>query len=119
MLHGVEDTARWTTAKISAMRELSALTVQHVKQSAPKIYTRVRVDLIFDLPYCRIQHVVDKDIAGRQAASRYLKQLVEIGVSREVPLGREKLFIHPKLMQLLTRDQNAVVACTQAKRSGH
>lgn len=24
--------------------------------------------------------------------------------------GREKLFIHPKLMQLLTRDDNAVVA---------
>lgn len=119
MLRGVEDTARWTTAKISTIRELAALTVQHVKQSAPKIYTRELVDLIFDLPYCRIQHVVDKDIAGRQAALRYLRQLVEIGVSREVALGREKLFIHPKLMQLLTRDENAVVACTQAKRSGH
>lgn len=110
MLRGVEDTALWTTAKISAIRELSALTVQHVKQSAPKIYTRELVDLIFDLPYCRIQNVVDKGIAGRQAASRYLKQLVEIGVLREMTLGREKLFIHPKLMQLLTRDDNAVVA---------
>lgn len=110
MLRGVEDTALWTTAKISAIRELSALTVQHVKQSAPKIYTRELVDLIFDLPYCRIQNVVDKEIAGRQAASRYLKQFVEIGVLREMTLGREKLFIHPKLMQLLTRDDNAVVA---------
>jgi len=108
MLRGVEDTALWTTAKISAIRELSKLTVQHVKQNAPKIYTRELVDLIFDLPYCRIQNVVDKNIAGRQAASRYLKQLVEIGVLREVTLGREKLFIHPKLMQLLTRDDNAV-----------
>jgi len=110
MLRGVEDTALWTTAKISAIRELSWLTVQYVKQGAPKIYTRELVDLIFDLPYCRIQNVVDKGIAGRQAASRYLKQLVEIGVLREVTLGREKLFIHPKLMQLLTRDDNAVVA---------
>lgn len=110
MLRGVEDTAVWTTAKISAIRELSGLTVKHVKQSAPKIYTRELVDLIFDLPYCRIQNVVDKEIAGRQAASRYLKQLVEIGVLREVTLGREKLFIHPKLMQLLTRDDNAVMA---------
>lgn len=25
-------------------------------------------------------------------------------------LGREKLFIHPKLMQLFTHDDNAVVA---------
>lgn len=110
LLRGVEDTARWTTAKISAIRELSALTIWHVRQAAPKIYSRELVDLIFDLPYCRIQNVVEKEIAGRQAASRYLKQLVDIGVLQEVTLGREKLFIHPKLMTLLTRDDNTVAA---------
>lgn len=110
LLRGVEDTARWTTAKIAAIRSLSALTIVHVKQAAPKIYSRELVDLIFDLPYCRIQNVVDKEIAGRQAASRYLKQLVDIGVLQEVTVGREKIFIHPKLMQLLTHDDNAVVA---------
>ena len=108
VLHGVEDTARWTIGKISAIRNLAELTVIHVKQSAPKIYSRELVDLIFDLPCCRIQNLVEKDIAGRQAASRYLKQLVEIGVLEERAVGREKLFIHPKLMHLLTRDDNAV-----------
>ena len=108
LLQGVEDTARWTTAKIAAIRELSSLTAAHVKQAAPKIYTRELVDLIFDLPYCRIQNLVEKNIAGRQAASRYLKQLVEIGVLEERAVGREKLFIHPKLLKLLTRDDNTV-----------
>lgn len=110
LLRGVEDTARWTTAKIAAIRELSALTIRYVRQAAPKIYSRELVDLIFDLPYCRIQNVVDREIAGRQAASRHLKQLAEIGVLREVAVGREKLFIHPKLMQLLTRDDNGVLS---------
>ncbi len=108
LLQAVEDTARWTTAKIAAIRELSSLTAAHVKQAAPKIYTRELVDLIFDLPYCRIQNLVEKNIAGRQAASRYLKQLVEIGVLEERAVGREKLFIHPKLLKLLTRDDNTV-----------
>jgi Fic family protein len=108
MLQGIEDTACWTTAKISAIRALAALTVDYAKQAAPKIYSRELVDLIFDLPYCRIQNLVDKDIAGRQAASRYLKQLVDIGVLQERTVGREKLFIHPKLMNLLTRDDNTV-----------
>lgn len=110
LLKGVEETARWTTAKISAIRTLSTLTIAHVKQAAPKIYTRELVDLIFDLPYCRIQNFVDRDIAGRQAASRYLKRLVEIGVLEEKTIGRDKLFIHPKLMRLLTRDDNNVAA---------
>jgi Fic family protein len=110
VLRGVEETARWTIAKIAAIRALSALTVAHVRQAAPKIYSRELVDLIFDLPYCRIQNVVDANLGGRQAASRYLKQLVSIGALEEITLGREKLFIHPKLMQLLTKDDNTVTA---------
>jgi Fic family protein len=108
VLRGVEETARWTTAKIAAIRQLSALTVTHVKQAAPKIYSRELVDLIFDLPYCRIQNLVEAQLTGRQAASRYLKQLVEIGVLTEITAGREKLFIHPKLMKLLTTDDNTL-----------
>lgn len=34
------------------------------------------------------------------------KELVAIGVLQEVQVGKEKLFIHPKLMQLLIRDSN-------------
>jgi Fic family protein len=110
VLRGVEETARWTTAKIAAIRQLSSLTITHVKQAAQKIYSRELVDLIFDLPYCRIQNLVEAKLTGRQAASRYLKQLVEIGVLTEVNVGREKLFIHPKLMKLLTTDDNTVAA---------
>lgn len=45
-------------------------------------------------------------LAECQAASRYLHDLADIGVLREMPSGKEKLFIHPKLMQLLSRDSN-------------
>lgn len=106
MLEAVEETARWTTAKIAAIRALSEHTSNHVRLRAPKIYSRELVDVIFEQPYCRIANLVEKDIAQRQAASRYLKDLVELGVLREIKVGKEKLFIHPKLMQLLTRDGN-------------
>lgn len=106
MLQAVEETARWTTAKIAAIRNLSEITATHVKTRVPKIYSRELVDVIFEQPYCRIGNLVDKQVAQRQAASRYLKELVAIGVLREVQVGKEKLFIHPKLMQLLIRDGN-------------
>ncbi len=106
VLRAVENTATWTTAKIEAIRLLSIHTIDHVRRAAPKIYSRELVDLIFEQPYCRIQNVSDAGIAARQAASRYLKQLVEAGVLREMAFGREKLFIHPKLMNLLTRESN-------------
>jgi hypothetical protein len=34
----------------------------------------------------------------------YRKQLAEIGALTEIAFGREKLFIHPKLMNLLTQE---------------
>jgi Fic family protein len=109
VLRGVEETAKWTTAKIEAIRLLSAHTAEYVRAKRPKIYSRELVELIFELPYCRIQNLVSIQIAERRAASRYLKHLVEIGVLEERAAGREKLFIHPKLMQLLTREDNRFV----------
>jgi Fic family protein len=103
MLRAVEDTATWTTRKIGAIRRLVSDTVAYVRDKLPKIYSRELVDLIFEQPYCRIANLVDANIVGRQAASRYLKALESIGVLREQAFGREKLFVHPKLMNLLTR----------------
>ncbi|MGE0875408.1 MAG: protein adenylyltransferase Fic [Burkholderiales bacterium] len=110
ILKGVEETAIWTTAKIGAVRKLSADTTEYVRRKLPKIYSRELVDVIFEQPYCRIANLVDAGIAGRQAASRYLKALVAAGVLEERTLGKEKLFVHPKLMTLLTRDGNTFKA---------
>ena len=109
LLKGVEQTANWTTAKIGAIRLLSAQTADFVRTRLPKIYSYELVTLIFEQPYCRIANLIDAKIAGRQAASRYLKQLVEIGVLEEKTVGRDKLFVHPKLLRLLTNDSNKFV----------
>jgi Fic family protein len=107
MLRGVEETARWTTAKIAAIRALQDHTTTYVKRALPKIYSHELVELIFELPYCRIGNVIDRGIAKRQTASVYLKQLVSIGVLTEQAVSKEKLFIQPRLMELLTQDRNS------------
>jgi len=109
MLKAVEETSRWTTGKIGGIRGLAEHTTAHVRQALPKIYSRELVDVIFEQPYCRISDLMTKGVAQRQAASRYLKELVGIGVLQEMAVGKEKLFIHPKLMQLLSRDGNQFV----------
>jgi Fic family protein len=106
MLKAVEETANWTTSKIGAIRLLAAQTSEFIRKKLPKIYSYELVTVIFEQPYCRISNLMDAKIAGRQAVSRYLKQLVEIGVLEEKPVGRDKLFVHPKLLKLLTLDRN-------------
>lgn len=108
MLKGVEQVSSWTCKKIAAMRELITQTEQHVKQQLPKLYSFELVQTLFEQPYCRISNLVDKDIAKRQTASNYLKQLVEIGVLQEKSAGNEKLFLNPRLLHLMTSDSNEI-----------
>ena len=106
LLQGVEETAAWTTAKIGAIRSLFACTAEHARHRAPKIYSHELLNLIFERPYCRISDLEQAGIAKRQTGSRYLKGLIDIGVLEEKPFGRDKLFVHPKLLRLLTHDSN-------------
>ncbi|NOQ87519.1 MAG: Fic family protein [Gammaproteobacteria bacterium] len=106
MLKAVELTAIWTTKKIDAVIKLMDHTTEHIKTNLPKIYSHELVQAIFEQPYCRISNLVENNIAKRQTASVYLKQLVNIGVLNEIQAGKEKLFVHPKLIQLMTEDNN-------------
>ena len=81
-----------------------------MRETLPKIYNRELINVVFEQLYCRISNVVEAEIAGRQAASRYLKALVSIGMLREQAFGREKLFVNVKLLDLLTRDEDGVAA---------
>lgn len=106
ILNGVTETAQWTTQKIAAIRTLIEETSQYIQVELPKIYSYELVQIIFEQPYCRINNLVERDIAKRQTASVYLKQLADIGVLEEMQSGKEKLFFHPKLMRLMTQDNN-------------
>ena len=122
MLRAVEDTAAWTTAKIGAVRTLASATAEYVRAKLPKIYSRELVDVIFEQPYCRIANLVQARIAARQAAARYLKALVSIGVLAEQAFGKEKLFVHPKLDELAHARQQCVRSISRLKafpRSAH
>jgi Fic family protein len=101
MLEAARDTATWTLEKITAIRQLADATAERVRADLPKIYSRELVDLLFVQPFCRIEHLVDAGIAKRQTASRYLKQLAQLGVVEERKSGREKFFVNPALLDVL------------------
>lgn len=105
MLGAVAETARWTTARIHAIGRLMRETAEYVRAEVRGAYSRELVELIFVQPYCRIRNLVEAGIAERQTAAVYLKQLAGADVLREVRAGREKLFINPRLMRLLTAER--------------
>jgi Fic family protein len=100
VLTAVEETSGWTTQKVRAIRALMDETVAYVRATAPKLPHAV-VEQIFTYPYCRIANLVEQAIAGREAASKYLRELVRLGVLEEEKVGRDKIFLHRKYIDVL------------------
>jgi Fic family protein len=79
-----------------------AETLQHARGHLPKTtYSKELIELLFVQPYTRIDHLVRKDIAERRTASKYLKQLVDIGVLEPFRMWRQTIYINRKLMDML------------------
>ena len=102
MLSAIEETASWTCEKIKAIRDLLEETAIFCREHLPaSVYSRELIDLIFVQPYCKIAFLVDAGIAERKTASVYLQKLEGIGVLTSAQLGREKVYMNPKLIGLL------------------
>jgi Fic family protein len=103
MLSAVRETSAGTYQRILAIRKLLEETTALCRENLPrKIYSKELVEMIFVQPYSKISFVVDAGIAKRQTAAEYLQHLEEIGVLESRKVGREKVFIHPALLKLLS-----------------
>jgi Fic family protein len=103
MLDAVRDTAAWTTDVIYAVRALIEETAATIREKAPKIYSRELAEIIFVQPYCRIANLVAADIAKRQTAAVYLGALADLGLLEERKVGREKIFVNRRFIDILSR----------------
>lgn len=101
ILQAIESTAIETRRRIEGIHDAMNETKMILQQHAPKLYRHELVELIFSQPYTRISFLEDRGLARRQTASRYLKQLEELGLLEPIRLWRETLYLNVRLMRLL------------------
>ena len=101
ILNAIETTARQTRERIYKIRDLMHETIEIAGKKAGTAYSKEFVELIFELPYCKIRFLEEKGIAKRQTASVYLKKLEEIGILESLQSGREVYYLNKKLLALL------------------
>lgn len=103
ILKGIEITARETIKKIELIKREMDRTIDYVRENASKIYSKELVETLFVNPYCKVEFIVASIGVERKAASRYLHQLVEIGVLEMQKVGKENIFINRVLMGILKK----------------
>lgn len=103
VLEGIETTATYTEEKIFKIRQLLDETIKQAKAKLPKrVYSKELIELLFAQPYSTIKQIVDADIAKRQTAAEYLKELEKIGILKSKKVGTTNLYLNIKLYELLS-----------------
>jgi Fic family protein len=103
MLEGVIQTSYETICLIEKIKVLMDTTKRRLREEIPKIYSKDLLEILFKHPYTKIEFLVNELHISRQTASTYLKKIEEMGLLKEMKLGRSKYFINLALFELLRK----------------
>ena len=103
MLKAIEETSRYTLDKVLTIIELFNDTKEKMQGEAPEIYSFELLETLFTQVYCKYAFLVEKEIASRNTASKYLNRLVEIGILEKEKVGNEFIFKNKGLYEIIKK----------------
>lgn len=101
MLEGVEQTARQTTRLIQEMKDLMQHHKHKMRDELPKIYSQDLLNNLFRHPYTKIDFVMQELQVHRNTATKYLEELVRIGLLAKHKIAKDNFYLNSALFDLL------------------
>lgn len=101
MLDGAEQTAKQTTSLTVQIKAQMLTVKQRLRDELPKIYSQDLVNNLFRHPYAKIEFLISELMIHRNTATKYLEELVRIGLLTKPKLGKDNYYINLPLFDLL------------------
>ena len=102
MLKALQITSQDTLATIKSMMSLMQKHKHVIKTQLPKLYSHELINNLFIHPYTKVEFLVNELNIHRNTASKYLNQLVDIGVLTKHKLGKDNYYLNTELFNLFT-----------------
>lgn len=101
MLDMIEETSNRGLERLNKITKVIDKTAEEIKAKLPKIYSKDLVEILFRLPYTKRQHLIDENIGNPKTVGNYLKTLEENGFLKSIKVGKEKLYLNERLLNVL------------------
>lgn len=108
ILDGIEITSKETTKLIERINNSLIQTSEIVRKKSKQRIPKEVVELIYEQPYCKTEFIVNKEIAQRKAAERYLKELVILNILEPEKVGKEVIYKNIELYKILTTKRGSI-----------
>jgi len=105
MLDMIEETAKKELKRLNKITVAMEETATEIKKKLPKVYSKELIEILFRLPYTKRQHLIDENIGNLKTVGNYLIALEENGFLKSEKVGKEKLYLNPKLLKVLEDKQ--------------
>ena len=102
ILEGVEQTSRHTIDIIKGIKELMLIQKNNIRNKLPNIYNQSLLNNIFMHPYTKIDFMMKDLNISRNTTTKYLEELINIGVLQKEKYGRDNYYVNTELYNLLS-----------------
>lgn len=101
MLDMIEETSNKGLNRLNKITSVMEKTANEIKMKLPKVYSKDLIEILFRLPYTKRQHLIDEKIGNLKTVGNYLIALEENGFLKSEKVGKEKLYLNKKLLEIL------------------
>jgi Fic family protein len=102
MLKALQITSQDTLKTIKGLIALMQAYKRTIKEKLPKIYSHELINNLFTHPYTKVEFLTNDLGIHRNTASKYLNQLVDIGLLTKHKLGKDNYYLNSDLYDLLS-----------------
>jgi Fic family protein len=106
MLDMVEQTALKGRSQIVEIEKLMEHMNAEVQEKLPRLYSKNLIEVLFRLPYTKRSQLQKAGLGNLKTVGSYLKALEDNGFLRSEQVGKEKLYLNYKLLEILKRTNN-------------
>ena len=99
----VEQTAKKGREQIAEIEKVMNKMGAQIQKKLPKVYSKDLLEILFRLPYTKRNFLEEAGLGNLKTVGNYLKELEEAGFLKSEQVGKEKLYLNYKLMEVLKK----------------
>jgi Fic family protein len=103
MLDMIEQTAKKGRAQIAEIEKVMTKMGAEIQKKLPKVYSKDLLEILFRLPYSKRNFLADAGLGNLKTVGNYLNELEDGGFLKSEQVGKEKLYLNFKLMEVLNK----------------
>tara|TARA_R100000935_G_C2797796_1_gene148992 strand:- start:774 stop:1088 length:315 start_codon:yes stop_codon:yes gene_type:complete len=103
MLEMIFFTANKGLDLLNQVNGLMLIFTDEVKERLPKVYSKDLIEILFKLPYTKRQYLIDAGLGTPKTVGNYLNELEAEGFLTSERVGKEKLYLNFRLMEILEK----------------